>query len=564
MLDPKKNILAEWFVKNGYRELDYLPFYREVFREGIIDTAKETKTKRKGVGMINTLISPITESGTEYNQKRYPTLFYNDLTGLHREISSANEKYEEFEKNGLVNDVSILTFTNGCTYFGHNMSADNMFEITALIIEIDDIIATETTDANGNVVYKPTGLLNMFHQMKPVPLRSGGTRPALFPTPTFIVCSGQGIHLYYVFVEPIELNKKSFPQHFEAWNTYKHCLMDAMWRSETITKRPTEFQGIDQRYRCVGTPTKNHSVCRAFQVGDRVTLEYMNSFRQNLKYSDPKTHRMVECPPLAEIVNNKPGSAKAKKKKQWPRTGTLGKAAYYQAISRIESDARQGKRYWMIYCLAATARMCAIPYEQLKSDAYNLLDFLDSLTIEDEYGANHFTQQDLEDALKNYFYDGPFMKRITYERICGVKCPEPARRNGRTQEEHLALARQRRAEKLAKGEIENLGGRSLSWWSTFAYRILYPNSSKAECMRHTGSSKATVAKYWSLVDEMIALGPVVEYYVDLLYEAMQEHSWKEIEEGNIPFQGTTVKRYAEDQLEYYKLLDKYKKNKTSK
>lgn len=559
MLDPKKNILAEWFVENGYAELSPIPFYREVFREGIIDTSKDAKTKRKGVGMVNTLIEAVSAEGEEYSKKGYPKVFYDSLNELHKEIVNSTNKYNDFKVRGLENSVRILTFTNGCTYFGHNMTADNMFELTALIIEIDDLIAETITYPDGSVEYKPTGLLNMFHQMKPVQMRNGKIRPALYPTPTFIVCSGQGIHLYYVFVEPIQLNRKSFPKHFEIWDEYKHCLMDAMWRTQTITRRPTEFQGIDQRYRCVGTPTKNGSLCRAFQVGDRVTLEYMNSFRENLGYTDPETHRHKECPELGVIVNNAPGTAGTKKKKKWPRYGTLGIAAYYQALSRIKSDARQGKRYWMIYCLAATARMCAVPYETLKADAYDLLEFLDSLTEASEYGSNNFTKQDLEDALKNYFYDGPFMKRLTYERICGVKCPEPSRRNGRTQEEHLQLARQRRAEKLAKGQITNLGGRKLNWWPTFAYRVLCPNATKAECERQISSSKATIAKYWGLVDDMIEHSTYAEYQVEMLYEAMLEHNWEEIEEGNIPIERTTIKEYSTSYLEHYSLLDKYKK-----
>ena len=78
---------------------------------------------------------------------------------------------------------------------------------------------------------------------------------------------------------------------------------------------------------CVGSPTKTGSVVRAFQIGDKVSLEYMNSFRDNLKYED-ESHRFQECPELSEIVNTAPGTARPYKKKTYTPTGNLGKGAY--------------------------------------------------------------------------------------------------------------------------------------------------------------------------------------------------------------------------------------------
>ena len=50
----------------------------------------------------------------------------------------------------------------------------------------------------------------------------------------------------------------------------------------------------------------------------------------------------------------------------------------------------------MLYCLAATDRMCSISEDELKQDAYNLLDFLDSKT---ESPDNRFTSYDIQETV---------------------------------------------------------------------------------------------------------------------------------------------------------------------
>lgn len=97
-----------------------------------------------------------------------------------------------------------------------------------MIIEIDDIIYDEN-GMSGAYCYNPIGLKNMLNQMRPVEMpRSGKIRPAVYPTPTYIVCSGSGMHLYYVFQEPLRINKKYFPKHYEAVDLYKKCFMGAL------------------------------------------------------------------------------------------------------------------------------------------------------------------------------------------------------------------------------------------------------------------------------------------------------------------------------------------------
>lgn len=386
MLNPEDNVLAEWFVDNRYTEVDSRNFYREIFPDGLFDV-RDAKTPDVGRGLVQTIQKPTKKDDSQFQTVGKTIPVYDDLTELYQTIDDSVKLYEQYQRRGVADRVQILTCTNGCSYMGHECLAENVYMMSAMIIEIDDIIYDENGMA-GSYCYNRIGLKNMLNQMRPVEMpRSGRIRPAVYPTPTYIVCSGSGMHLYYVFQEPLRINKKYFPKHYEAVDLYKKCLMGALWRSKTITEKPVEIQGIAQRYRCVGSPNKTGSVVRAFQIGDKVSLEYMNSFRDNLKYED-ENHRFQECPELSEIVNTAPGTARPYKKRTYSPTGNLGKGAYIQALERIKTSAMEGKRYWFLYCLAATARMCAIPEKQLKADAYNLLDFMNSLTITPD---NEFT-----------------------------------------------------------------------------------------------------------------------------------------------------------------------------
>lgn len=562
-VDPHKNYIAEWFANKGYTEIMPRAFYRDIFPGGLLDD-KGLITKGKGIGLVNLLQKPKTEEGmnSDIKIKNLGYKFHNDLNCLMEIIKKSVDLYSDNIKNGLSDDIQVLVNAGACSYIGKDCKADNIFMLSAIVVEIDDPISNYN---NGKYLpdeeYDPIGIKNLLKQLRPVQFRPEavkytGTeiREPLHPTPTYIVCSGTGLHLYYVLDEPLRINKKSFPKHYMQVDLFKRSLMASFWRDHTITKKPLEVQSLAQRYRCVGSPTKNGSLVRAFRMGDRVSLAYLNSF--NILNVDREAY-MEPCPKLAEIVNTAPGTASKKdedKKNKKARKGTLGKGAYTKAISRIQAFAVEGRRYWFIYCLAATARACSIPREQLEKDAYALLDILDSKT---ETNNNHFTSYDIQSALKAYDYTGPFMRRSTYESLCGIKCETAQKLNGRSREEHLAYCRQIKAEKIANGELLT-DGRPLAYWSVLSYRILCPKARKVDALNNNVAAKATLQKYWSLYDLLYEKD---EKAVADIFEALRGHTGQERIEGNIQMKNValTVKEFTQQVLEYYHLLDGFKK-----
>lgn len=89
------------------------------------------------------------------------------------------------------------------------------------------------------------------------------------PKPTYIVCSGNGLHLYYVFEKPIPLWKNIF----ESLTEYKKYITPRLWTKYiTSAYEKIEYESINQPFRIVGTRTKGESYTMAFQVGERFQL----------------------------------------------------------------------------------------------------------------------------------------------------------------------------------------------------------------------------------------------------------------------------------------------------
>lgn len=105
----------------------------------------------------------------------------------------------------------------------------------------------------------------MFHQFN---------KAKYLPKPTFIVSSGTGLHLYYVFEKPIRL----FPHVVEQLQKYKRELTRMIWNGfVTKLEDNVQYESLFQGFRVVGTMTKG-TRARAFVIGNRVTMDYMNSF----------------------------------------------------------------------------------------------------------------------------------------------------------------------------------------------------------------------------------------------------------------------------------------------
>lgn len=95
------------------------------------------------------------------------------------------------------------------------------------------------------------------------------------PMPTYLVSSGTGIHLYYVFEKPIPMFKNVVK---ELAKLKKRLTWQAWTQGASALSDNVQYESLFQGFRMVGTITKNGARCRAFKVGNKVTIEYLNKY----------------------------------------------------------------------------------------------------------------------------------------------------------------------------------------------------------------------------------------------------------------------------------------------
>lgn len=184
--------------------------------------------------------------------------------------------------------------------------------------------------------------------------------------PTYMINSGAGVHVYYIFENPVPL----YPNVVDHLQILKRALTDWIWNKETSKDRNRQHQGIYQCFRMPGSrcklgrnkpeKTKDRYLVRAFKTGPPVTINYLNRFveeefrcPENPDYSswewaDGEHLSLTECelryPEWYQkrIIEKKPPG-------QW----TCNRALYnwwYNTI-QIPGNAKDGNRYHCISML---------------------------------------------------------------------------------------------------------------------------------------------------------------------------------------------------------------------
>ena len=132
--------------------------------------------------------------------------------------------------------------------------------------------------------------------------------------------------------------------------------------------------------------------------------------------------------------------------------------------------------------------------EELEKDCFELLDYMERLTVSDD---NHFGSDDILDALEAFEERWITYPREAIEYRTAISIPAN-KRNGQSQADHLEEARllrdlrsKRRGEKW---DANN--GRKSKLEEVQQWRKDNPEGRKADCIRALGLDKKTVYKHW--------------------------------------------------------------------
>lgn len=454
--------LLQYMLDVGYDQINGYDFYVDIFPD----------CENQG------------ELSTDFSKPNSVYLYYDgELDRMRRRImlkDTWEDDYMEFvEENSL-------TLCSGLMYRGKTNKLQHAQQMNALIFDIDGVGEEEFRIIEGR-------------------WEIPGGRYRAIPKPTYVSLSGNGVHLYYVFEEPIAL----FPNIKVQLKSLKYDLTFSIWEyGETSKEATIQYQSINQSFRMPGSYNCKYDKPRrveAFRVGDRVTIDYLNEYvvddsnRVDIErpFKPTKMTRLEAQAKFPEwyervIING------IKKPKKWMIDEKVNGEDPYALYHWWMKQGRKivgGHRYYFLMCMAIYADKCNVPWKVLVKDMEEIFDEIASIPHK-----NELTIADMNSALEAYskeYYDTSIAE-INYWTGVGI---ERNKRNGRSQERHLEIARGDKADMKKRGKpFRNPEGRppgkSRQRDMVIEFKRTNPEATPAECIRETGVSRNTVYKWW--------------------------------------------------------------------
>ncbi len=316
------------------------------------------------------------------------------------------------------------------------------------------------------------------------------------PVANIVVNSGNGLHLYYLFNEPIQLFDNIKP----LLKKMKYGLTYAIWNGYSSSVYELQFQGIFQGFRIPETKTKFNTNVTAFYNEDSnfFDIRFLNKFVDEDKQLTNDELILIEQAKFKKRISlieakklypewYQKRIIKGEKKGRW----VINKALYKWWLRRCKNnEIKEGHRYFAIMILSIYAIKCNVDFKTLKQDAYSLLDPLDKITTNED---NHFTKKDIKDGLKAYHENYCTFPIHDIEKLSGIRINRN-RRNYRSQELHLKGARA--IQEINNPNWRENNGRKPKKDIVIQWRLNNPKGKKIDCHRDTKLSRVTIDKYW--------------------------------------------------------------------
>ena len=427
-------------------------FYREIFPEGSLERRGHYEDA-KGNGIAITV--PKGENGIALEIE-------GDGKARRHTITDELDTLQELQDT----DFTIMS---PISYFGRQRSGKNARYLYALVFDLDGVGMPQLRDT--------------LHQMN----------KDILPKATFVVNSGTGLHLYYVLSEPVPM----YPQNQKYLKELKYALTRQIWNRFTSTIREPQMQGVLQGFRVIGSSSKlgREFPVVAYRLGGTVELEKLLDYIPDSNGEQQRIHGLMRNSrlSLAEAKEKYPDwyerrVVKKERRGRW----TVKRDLYDWWLHRIREEIHVGHRFYGIMTLAIYAKKCDIDEDELRQDAFALLQPYDDMSIED---INRFTKDDIVCALEMFNEDYVTFPRDDIAKISGLSMPVN-KRNWRNQEQHLQFARGIREIKSKLGEDVTGGGRPSECSRVLTWRQQHPEGRKADCHRDTGLDPKTIRKWW--------------------------------------------------------------------
>lgn len=435
--------------------------------------------------------------GYEFYRELFP---HNENEGeCHTDFSHPNAIYlykdeEDAQKKNLRRRVMLndcwardyvefvernpMTLCSGLTYRRRSNKLEHAQRMNALIFDLDGVGLKE--------------IRNLF-------LRFGKDAKKIrtLPMPTFLVLSGTGLHVYYVFREPVDL----YPNIKIQFKSLKYDLTFRMWEYKATSQcKAIQYQSINQGFRMVGSTNAKYGVpLVAFRTGERVTIDDINPYAKlenrvdlNRPFQPSKItleaakEKYPEWYQRVVVEGNK-------RKKKWDIAGKVNGSdpyALYHWWLRQIGNIKGGHRYFYLMCLVIYAVKCDVPKAKLREDLHAAFEALREVEH-----VNPLTEVDIRSAMEAYDREFYNFTIADIEKLTDVRI-ERNKRNGRKRADHVRLMNFVREEINGNKNWRNKNGRPSAEQTVAAYRAEHPEDSVTEVARALGISRTTVYKWW--------------------------------------------------------------------
>ena len=373
-----------------------------------------------------------------------------------------------------------MTLCSGLSYRGRSNKLQHAQQMNALVFDLDGVGDSE--------------IRNLFLRFgKPPAYRT-------LPMPTFLVCSGTGLHIYYVFDKPIDL----YPNIKLQLKALKYDLTFRIWEYKgTSTCQQIQYQSINQGFRMVGSVNNKYGVpVVAYRTGDRVTLDYLNQYvvheENKVDINRPFRPSQMTRAEAKEAYPEWYERVVMKKQHQSKKWDIAGKvhgqdpyALYHWWLRQIDSI-KGGHRYFYMMCLVIYACKCDVPRAKLEADlqtAYQQLKIIEH--------SNSLTQQDIDSALETFDKEYYNFTIADIEKLTDIRIGRN-KRNYQKRADHLEEARAIRDIRMKRQNRDwrEGNGRPSKQEVVEKWQLEHPDGKKIDCERETGLSRHTVLKWW--------------------------------------------------------------------
>ena len=366
------------------------------------------------------------------------------------------------------NDILL----GGSTYFKNFVSKATAKDVHALIIDMDNVWAGVLQSALQNDWNEDDKEL---------------------PKPTYIVNSGTGLHLYFLFDEPIP--------HYVC-NSEK---IDQLYRRLAVQQTTSriylqkQVQWFGQDFRMAGSLNKYNWRNEVFRVGEKWDIDRLAQAvgmedTHFVRYGEPRTRQLVK----RERTKNRT------KRKGW----RCNQGFYDYTLERCRNETKEGNRYMSFCALTVIAWKCNVPISKVEQDLKGLIPKYNK-------GAKRqITEKEIEHALRMYNEKAMLTQRERLQDWIGWEYKPQTNRHYGKQVFKRKKSQEARDKGLKNtnlevrgwavrdamypdGEWRNKDGAPSKQEEVRAWRQLHPDGKPKDCMADTGISKNTVYRWWN-------------------------------------------------------------------